>query len=741
MTEFIPRLPAAPKPPHDPLHYLLNHAVGWRAGLLDKTEVSPAGTLQLLPTPTGAGRPIADAAGTFGGLALPTGAAKDCAGNLLLLDQITGQIKLFDPCACAFVPFGCPGSIGGEPRQFLEPNGIAIFGSDLFVCDTGNHRIQVFALRGLVLRAIWDSPAAAKLAESWRPFDITFDSHGHAFVSDAANGIIHRFDRHGRWQLVIGPLTKPTHLATDHHDRIYVVDEPRNDVALFDVDGGQLGSATRADKIAPDFCPLGFPVDKNGNLYLGDWCAPEPATGNCTCAPKPDDLVRGVFDRRGDSVRITRRDAAKLLDSKVAYETVGVYRTDALDSEIYRCQWHRVVLAGEIPAGASVTVHTLSAETKYDATDLANVPASEWRTEQRTGTLASGGWDCLIASPPGRFLYLRLTFAGNGAVTPRLQSVKLYFPRISLRRFLPAVFGANSQSADFTDRLLGIFDTIQRSVEEKVDNFPRYLAPLTTPAERDPQTLLDFLTWLGSWMGLELDRAWDEPKRRRLLQEAYCLHRLRGTPEGLRRMLLIYFGWVPQRKCGCRCAPKQCEPRRSKHCSCEHALPRLILEHYKLRRWLFVGEARLGDQSVLWGNRITGRTRLNESSPLGTTKLDVTPVPSLDPFREYAHQFTVFVPAGCARTADRHAAIQRIVALNKPAHTVARLEWVEPRFRIGVQSAIGFDAVVGRYPRGFTVDGHRLGYDTVLAPRPGPKSGPGLQIGETSRVGTTTILE
>ena len=169
-------------------------------------------------------------------------------------------------------------------------------------------------------------------------------------------------------------------------------------------------------------------------------------------------------------------------------------------------------------------------------------------------------------------------------------------------------------------------------------------------------------------------------------------------------------------------------------------MPSLILEHFKLRRWLFVGEGRLGEQSVLWGKRIVNRTKLNETAQVGVTQLIDTGDPVRDPFHLYAHKFSVFVPAGCARTDAQQAALQRLIAMSKPAHTVAQLELVEPRFRIGFQSSIGLDSVVGRYPKGFVLDDHTLGYDTVLGEPCGKEGGPTLEIGEQSRIGTTTIL-
>src|SRR5437868_4229855 len=101
MTEFIPRLPAAPQPPDDPLHFLLNREAGWRdADMSDLQDVE--GILQLVPQ-TGSGRPLVDDPGTFGGLSLPTGVAGDACQGIYLLDPANGRIKRFDPCQCSFV--------------------------------------------------------------------------------------------------------------------------------------------------------------------------------------------------------------------------------------------------------------------------------------------------------------------------------------------------------------------------------------------------------------------------------------------------------------------------------------------------------------------------------------------------------------------------------------------------------------------------------------------------------------
>ncbi len=732
MVAQLPTVPEVPKPPDDSRHLLLDARIGWRDLVLNGVEESPVDdSLRLSPAP-GSGQPLTDSAGTFGGVQLPTGVATDGAGHIYLLDGASGKIKRFDPCECRFEDVPCTGGAGAAPRQFRDPHGIAIFCNDVFVCDTGNERVQVFALKGMTLRALWQTPPDADLPQPWKPYDIAFDARGRAFVTDFANGVVHRFDRRGNWRMKFGTLSQPAHLAISRDGRIYVLQAGSGEVAIFGMEGGALGTVGRPDKIAAGFCPTGIATDSAGNLYLGGRCAvhrfhcrkgEQPRfTGTI---PLPADPSAIAFDRHGNLLVLSPAQRKALKFAPTAFEKEGIYLSEPLDSEIYRCQWHSVALEGDIPDGARVLAETFTAETPLDLIDLENLADTAWKTQQQATAFPNGAWDCLITSPPGRFLYLRLTLRGNGVITPRLDRIKLFMPRISLRRYLPAVFAENPVSADFTDRMLAVFDSLFRSVEREIDYFARYLDPMSAPAARDPRTLTDFLTWLASWMGVILDRSWDERRRRMFLREASLFHQLRGTTEGLRRQVLLYLGW--------RSARTAIEP-----CVRRAESPLLILEHFKLRRWLFVGEARLGEQSVLWGRRIVNRTQLDETARVGGTQLIDTGDPVRDPFHVYAHKFSVFVPASYARNDARRTAIERLITLGKPAHTAHQLELVEPRFRIGFQASIGLDSVVGRYPQVFKLHKHRLGYNTVLGrEHEGP---PSLQIGTQSRIGTTTIL-
>jgi len=67
---------------------------------------------------------------------------------------------------------------------------------------------------------------------------------------------------------------------------------------------------------------------------------------------------------------------------------------------------------------------------------------------------------------------------------------------------------------------------------------------------------------------------------------------------------------------------------------------------------------------------------------------------------------------------------------------------VEPRFRIGVQSMIGYDSVVGTYPpERVTVGESTLGRATILGAPPDEGAGPSMRVGRSARIGSTTRLD
>jgi phage tail-like protein len=101
---------------------------------------------------------------------------------------------------------------------------------------------------------------------------------------------------------------------------------------------------------------------------------------------------------------------------------------------------------------------------------------------------------------------------------------------------LPRVFGDHA----FLGRFLLAFEAVltglpdRPGLQQAIEGVADLLDPATTTE--------DFLPWLAGWVGLTLRADWDVPTRRAFIREVVPLYRLRGTKEGLRRMLTLYTG-------------------------------------------------------------------------------------------------------------------------------------------------------------------------------------------------------
>jgi phage tail-like protein len=698
---FLPR-PA--RPPHDPLSLRLSARDGWReSAALDMVEVDAGdGSLRLQAAwPAGLG--IDDPSGSLGGLVPPRHVALAPGGTIYLLDRDGRRLLRLDPCDCRFVPLPCIVPPAGELRAIAASDDRLYLAAGDVVWMLHRHRLAVVGQL---------APAS-----EWLPTALAVDRHCRLWVGDPLNGAVHLFDRLGRWRRSLDGLGAVHALAFDRDGRLYAASGTR--VRVLDAAGAIVVTIDRPEPLADRFPPLPFAIDALGRLSLSDLCRAHGAavTGDA------------LFDTRGEPV------SASFVPQRPAYVVAGRYLSLPLDSRILRCQWHRFVLDLELPTGTRLAVRTRTADLDLPL-ELVRDPAdSAWSPEEMFTPLSGGRAEALILSPPGRFLWLELRLEGPGDATPRLREVVLELPRISLCRYLPGVWGEQPVAADLTDRLLAIFDSGFRSIEGHVDRIAELLDPRTAPATSPVRGRPDALAWLASWVGIAFPPGLPEAERRRLLRGAPRLFARRGTPEGLRQMLILHLGLER------RCPPPQ--PCRGPTCGLPEPWPwqppHLLLEHWRLRRWLFLGQDRLGERSRLWGEAVLGRSRLDDSARTGVTRLAVVRDPLRDPFHAHAHRFSVFLPAARARRPADRRRLEQLIRAEAPAHSQAHVHWVEPRMRLGIQAMLGLDSVLGRWPtRPLTLDQDRLGRATRLG---GSGAAPAtFSLGHDSRVGRTTRL-
>ncbi|MCW5865514.1 MAG: hypothetical protein KIT52_20670 [Anaerolineae bacterium] len=135
----------------------------------------------------------------------PTGVAVDGAGNVYVADSFNNRIQKFGPAGNFLFTWGydvlddgtshadfeictasddCWAGIGGNgDGQFDDPFGVAVYGGNVYVADTFNHRVEVFDTNGNYLDK-WGSEGSGD-GQFKYPYGLTADAAGNVYVADS----------------------------------------------------------------------------------------------------------------------------------------------------------------------------------------------------------------------------------------------------------------------------------------------------------------------------------------------------------------------------------------------------------------------------------------------------------------------------------------------------------------------------------------------------------------------------
>lgn len=809
--------------------------------------------LRLAAVPNGALSLLSDD-GSLGGLTLPRRMAFDRAYTLHLLAPDGAWIKRYDGESHTFVPLPEIGGPGIEPRRFRDARNIAIARDWLYVADRGNHRVQVFDLRTLVLVEILEVP-------EWRPVDVVAHGGG-VFILDQRKGRVFRHAPYGRLELQFERADRArawSRIAVDHDGVLYLLNtadpqkpllEQRDPKAAPVADPGAIRDRFDAPSIRMDdqgrFClpaslavacgralpkvppppevSLGccIPLPRSGRTggesptSAGDWLlyvvdrrsrrvnaytdgghrlrhsfgacmdwVPSDVTACGGVAFVLDEEAQTVYRHRAgrETLKVLLRDSARrwsriacdedslylyapgercaqrfdcngqprgerpygavaaLFEAprpaapaplenglffdrlgepvsavdfsepsgKRLYQAAGQWQSTPLDSEIYQCQWHRIeVELASFPPGSSISVSTCAHQEKEDAGDPTKSQFADAQTIVAAIDEELKRFDFLVQSGLGRYLTIRIALQGDGFSTPALDSAKVHYPRESYLEYLPATYSADDESRVFLERFLSIFQTEWDELDHSIDEIERFFDPDAVPEG-------PFMQYLAErWLALPLEGNWNAKQKRRLLSAAPKIYPHRGQLAGLRDFISVYLANM---------SGLETEDVRAL------GFP-VIVEGFRERQHLFTTSdqaSRLGDAAPLWSASVTRRLQLGVFAREGEVALVSTGDPEHDLFAQYAHRFSLAVPAAWVRTADGERMIRRAIEAEKPAQTQYDLCLVEPRFRLGAQSTIGIDTIIGAAPAlRLGCDSctdvapslppmGRLGYDSVLS--------------------------
>ena len=147
--------------------------------------------------------------------------------------------------------------------------------------------------------------------------------------------------------------------------------------------------------------------------------------------------------------------------------------------------------------------------------------------DTRTGGAGAGAF---VTFAGGGFGTIQIERAIGSDLAPRPVSTPGY-----LRGHLPAIYA----DGDFGMRLISALEAVLDPLMAILDNLPEHF-----DAAYAPRDVLELLT---DWLALERDELRSGEERRRIVQQAPELMRLRGTKAGLEMALELAFPGVPFR--------------------------------------------------------------------------------------------------------------------------------------------------------------------------------------------------
>ncbi|HVZ80879.1 MAG TPA: protein kinase [bacterium] len=212
---------------------------------------------------------------------LPVSIAVDQGGNLVALDAKTCNVQVIGKMGQLLAKFGEPaspttGKIEIGAGGFFHPQALALDDKDnIYVSDTGNHRIRVFNPAGKVLNKF--GIQGARLGEFNCPAGLVLDSSGNLLVVDEKNYRVQIFTAKGAFKNKFGKrgtsrgeFMAPVGIAVDSKRNIFVTDRDMR-IQVFDPEGYYLtefGTPQGNYKIAPKY--YGVAMDAENSLYVTD---------------------------------------------------------------------------------------------------------------------------------------------------------------------------------------------------------------------------------------------------------------------------------------------------------------------------------------------------------------------------------------------------------------------------------------------------------------------------------------
>jgi phage tail-like protein len=564
-----------------------------------------------------------------------------------------------------------------------------------------------------------------------KPIDIAWGA-GRLFSLDSKG--IASYDVHGR---ILHPprgehLEAPLTLGVDPRGEwIYILDACRSCFRRFRIDGSFHDELGNFNEVAFDFAPGLLTVNSTGSLFVCDGSpvmhefSSEGGYIGGTDDISPLTKILGmIFDSRDDLYVGTPEGIARYGDKTGLAGKPGIFYSGTMDSggEDKAC-WDRIDLVADLDSGGALDVYYATTDTPSLVDSVNEIVAKDAPTLERANeieALLEARWkgpaelrtfsasetaeaaasqssfrerrthSVLFRGETERYLWIKLVLSGlapNAKATVR--EMRVYHPRLSYLRYLPAVYQKDPVSREFLQRFLAMFETVFSGLEATIEKLPEVFDPEHTPAV--------FLDWLAQWLDLGIEEDWSPEIKSKLIRRAASLYQKKGRPDGLAEFIEIVIGKRPQ-----------------------------IQESFATERPFVLGESSNLGAGVRIGRQPTTEVPRDQRtvlgfSQLGTSRIRVSTQVPVNPFRAAAHHFNLLLDLSAKEFQRYERSLHRIIRENSPAHVAYDIGLIGGR-GIGPGMSLEINSIV-EDPQPLYLGHSTLGRSILTGFRYGPELG------------------
>ncbi|HSV15820.1 MAG TPA: NHL repeat-containing protein [Tepidisphaeraceae bacterium] len=205
--------------------------------------------------------------------ARPVGVTFDAKDNLWVADTGNHRVLIISAIGQVTERIALP---KGDEGKLAGPTSVAVArdGSRAYIIDNANHRVLIRDNRTGAITAMGKSGRA--LGQFEFPFMTCIGLQNYVFITEAVGGRVQQVSPDDRWAgtighvgVTLGDLYRPKGLTTDARGQLYVGDSSLNVIQAFSPRGVVIGVLTDGDGQPLQFQhPMGMRFDKQGNLYV-----------------------------------------------------------------------------------------------------------------------------------------------------------------------------------------------------------------------------------------------------------------------------------------------------------------------------------------------------------------------------------------------------------------------------------------------------------------------------------------